>query len=81
VGTFVGYCVPQLIAVCVLYTEIKISALFEKMVRFITKLNLAFLLGMLSTHMYGILRGLQGLSRVSGASGYVNLLPCCSALD
>ena len=27
-GTFVGYCVPQLIAVCVLYTEIKISALF-----------------------------------------------------
>jgi len=28
-GTFVGYCVPQLIAVCVLYTEIKISALFE----------------------------------------------------
>jgi hypothetical protein len=28
-GTFVGYCVPQLIVVCVLYTEIKISALFE----------------------------------------------------
>ena len=28
-GTFVGYCVPQLIAVCLLYTEIKISALFE----------------------------------------------------
>ena len=28
-GTFVGYCVPQLIEVCVLYTEIKISALFE----------------------------------------------------
>jgi len=28
-GTFVGYCVRQLIAVCVLYTEIKISALFE----------------------------------------------------
>jgi len=28
-GTFVGYCVPQLIAVCVLYTEIKISAMFE----------------------------------------------------
>jgi hypothetical protein len=28
-GTFVGYWVPQLIAVCVLYTEIKISALFE----------------------------------------------------
>jgi hypothetical protein len=28
-GTFVGYCVPQLIAVCVIYTEIKISALFE----------------------------------------------------
>jgi hypothetical protein len=28
-GTFVGYCVPQLIAVCVLYTEIKISALFK----------------------------------------------------
>jgi hypothetical protein len=31
--------------VCVLYTEIKISALFEKVVRFITKLNLALLLG------------------------------------
>jgi len=44
-GTFVGYCVPQLVAVCVLYTEIKISALFEYMVRFITKLNLALLLG------------------------------------
>jgi hypothetical protein len=29
VGSFVGYCVPQLIAVCVLYTEIKISELFE----------------------------------------------------
>jgi len=28
-GTSVGYCVPQLIAVCVIYTEIKISALFE----------------------------------------------------
>jgi hypothetical protein len=42
--TFVGYCVPQLIAVCVLYTEIKISALFEEMVRFITKINLALLL-------------------------------------
>jgi len=28
-GKFVWYCVPQLIAVCVLYTEIKISALFE----------------------------------------------------
>ena len=28
-GTFVGYYVPQLIAMCVLYTEIKISALFE----------------------------------------------------
>jgi len=28
-GTFVGYCVPQLIAVCVLYSEVKISALFE----------------------------------------------------
>jgi hypothetical protein len=28
-GTLVGDCVPQLIAVCVLYTEIKISALFE----------------------------------------------------
>jgi len=28
-GTFVGYCVPQLIAVCVLYTEIKIATLFE----------------------------------------------------
>ena len=27
--TFVGYCVPQLIAVCVLYTEIRISILFE----------------------------------------------------
>jgi hypothetical protein len=27
-GTFVGYCVPKLIAVCVLYTEIKIPALF-----------------------------------------------------
>jgi hypothetical protein len=44
-GTFVRYCVPQLIAVCVLYTEIKIPALFEYMVRFITKLNLALLLG------------------------------------
>jgi hypothetical protein len=44
-GTFVGYCVPQLIVVCLLYTEIKISALFEKMVRFIKKLNLALLLG------------------------------------
>jgi hypothetical protein len=44
-GTFVGYCVPQLIAVCVLYTEIKISALFEYMVRFITKLDLVLLLG------------------------------------
>jgi len=28
-GIFVGYCVPQLITVCVLYTEIKISALFQ----------------------------------------------------
>jgi len=28
-GTFVGYCVPQLIAVCVIDTEIKISALVE----------------------------------------------------
>jgi len=28
-GTFVGYCVPQLITICVLYTKIKISALFE----------------------------------------------------
>jgi hypothetical protein len=28
-ATFVGYCVLQLIAVCVLYTEIKIAALFE----------------------------------------------------
>jgi hypothetical protein len=28
-GTVVGYCVPQLIAVYVLHTEIKISALFE----------------------------------------------------
>jgi hypothetical protein len=27
-GTFVGNCVPDLIAVCVLYTEIKTSALF-----------------------------------------------------
>jgi hypothetical protein len=27
--TFVRYCVPQLITVCVLYTERKISALFE----------------------------------------------------
>ena len=44
-GTFVGYCVPQLIAVCILYTEIKISTLFEQMVRFIRKLNLALLLG------------------------------------
>ena len=44
-GTFVGYCVPQLIAVCVLYTEIKISTLFEKVMRFIRKLNLALLLG------------------------------------
>jgi len=41
----VGYCVSQLIAVCVLYTEIKISTLFEEMVRFIRKLNLALLLG------------------------------------
>jgi hypothetical protein len=32
-GIFIGYCVSQLIAVCLLYTEIKISALFEKMVR------------------------------------------------
>ena len=44
-GTFVGYCVPQLIAVCVLYTEIKISTLFEQMMRFIKKLNLTLLLG------------------------------------
>ena len=44
-GTFVGYCVPQLITVCVLYTEIKISTLFEYMMRFIRKLNLALLLG------------------------------------
>jgi len=44
-GTFVGYCVSKLIAVCVLYTEIKISTLFEKMMRFIRKLNLALLLG------------------------------------
>jgi hypothetical protein len=36
-GTIVGYCVSQLIAVCVLYSEIKISALFEEIVRFITK--------------------------------------------
>jgi hypothetical protein len=43
-GTFVGYCVPQLIAVCVIYTEIKISALFE-LVLLVTKLNLALLLG------------------------------------
>ena len=28
-GKFFGYCVPQLIAVCVLYTEIKISVLSE----------------------------------------------------
>ena len=28
-GIFVGYCVPQLITLCVLYTEIKIAALFE----------------------------------------------------
>jgi len=28
-GKFVGYCVPQLMAVCVLYSEIKTSALFE----------------------------------------------------
>jgi hypothetical protein len=27
--TFVGHCVPQLITVCVLYTEIKLSALSE----------------------------------------------------
>ena len=32
-GTFVRYCVPQLIAVCVLYTDIKISTLFEQMGR------------------------------------------------
>jgi hypothetical protein len=44
-GTFVGYCFPQLIAVCVLCTEIKISTLFELMMRFIGKLNLAPLLG------------------------------------
>jgi len=44
-GTFVGYCVPQLFAVCVLYTEIKISTLIEEMMRFIRKLNLALLLG------------------------------------
>jgi len=31
--------------VCVLYTEIKISTLFEEMMRFIRKLNLALLLG------------------------------------
>ena len=41
---FVGYCVPQLIAVCVIYTEIKISALFE-LARLVTKLNLALLFG------------------------------------
>jgi hypothetical protein len=29
-GTFVGYCVPQLLAVCVLYTEITISAFLNK---------------------------------------------------
>jgi hypothetical protein len=29
VGDVCGYCVPQLIAVCVLYTAIKISTLFE----------------------------------------------------
>jgi hypothetical protein len=28
-GIFVGYCVPQLIGVCVLCIEIKISALFD----------------------------------------------------
>jgi hypothetical protein len=28
-GIFVGNCFPHLIAVCVLYTEIKISALFK----------------------------------------------------
>jgi len=44
-GTFVGYCVPQLIAVCVLNTEIKISTLFEEMMLFIRKLKLALLLG------------------------------------
>jgi len=44
-GTFVGYCVPQLIAVCVLYTEIKTSTLLEQMMLFIRKLNLALLLG------------------------------------
>jgi len=44
-GTFVGYCVPQLIAVGVLYTEIKISKLFEEVMRFIRKLNLSLLLG------------------------------------
>jgi hypothetical protein len=44
-GTFVGNCVPHLIAVCVLYTEIKISILFEYMLCFITKLNLLLLLG------------------------------------
>jgi hypothetical protein len=38
-GTFVGYCVPQLVAVCVLYTEIKKNGAF------ITELNLALLLG------------------------------------
>jgi len=31
--------------VCVLYTEIKISTLFEQMMRFIKKLNLTLLLG------------------------------------
>ena len=44
-GTFVGYCVPQLIAVCVLHSEIKISALFEEMVRFTAKLSIALFLG------------------------------------
>jgi len=44
-GTFFGYCVPQLIAVCLLYTEIKIPTLFEEMMCFIRKLNLALLLG------------------------------------
>jgi hypothetical protein len=44
-GTFVGYCFPQLIAVCVLCTEIKISTLFELIMCFIRKLNRALLLG------------------------------------
>jgi hypothetical protein len=42
-GTFVGYCFPQLIAVCVLYIEIKISTLFELLMYFIRKLYLVLI--------------------------------------